>query len=160
MEQIKEWYNGLEESEQRIVLVAAVFFSLVIVLFGIIKPINDSVSRLEGQVESRQNTVAEFKKNMPVLLANRGSARTSSGNKSSLSNLVTSTTRRFQLNVSRVQEKGSTEMQVWFDNVPFNNFLRWTAEMENRHQVKIESVNIRSKERDGLSSIDIKLVRG
>lgn len=159
MEQIKEWYNGLPENEQRIVMIAAAFFALVILFFGILKPINDSVDRLEGQVSSRQNVVAEFKKNMPVLVANRGSARQSANNNRSLSNLVTSTTRRFQLNVSRVQEKGAAEMQVWFDNVSFNNFLRWTAELENKHKIKVESVNIRSKERNGLSSIDIKLVK-
>ncbi|TQV73927.1 type II secretion system protein M [Aliikangiella marina] len=159
MEQIKEWYNSLQDSEQRIVLAASLFFGLVIVFFGIIKPINDAVSRLEGQVQSRQNTVSEFKKNMPVLVANRSAARRASNSGGSLSNLVTSSTRQFQLNVSRVQEKSPTEMQVWFDNVAFNDFLRWTAQLENRHQIRIESVNIRNKERNGLTSIDIKLVR-
>jgi len=159
MEQLKEWFNGLEDNEQRIVIIGGVVLSLVILIFGLIKPLNDSVNSLRQQVDSRQKSVANWKASMPVLIANRGATNTAT-NSRALSNVITSTTRRFNLNVSRVQEKGQNEMQVWFDNVPFNDFIRWVAELENKHQVTVDSVNIRSKERDGLSSIDIKIIRG
>lgn len=159
MEQIKEWYEGLEQSEQRIVMVAATFFSLVILFFGILKPLNSAVSDMSSKVTSRQSSVDFWKQSMPTVLANRGRANASSS-AMALSSVVTTTTRRFNLRVSRVQEKNPTEIQVWFDNVPFNDFLRWIAEIENKHQVSVASVNIRSKDRDGLSSIDIKLQKG
>ena len=159
MQQLKEWFEGLDENEKRIVIIGGIFFSLVILIFGILKPLNDSVGTLEQQVNSRQDSVDQWKANMPTILANRGAASGTSSNRA-LSNVVTSTTRRFNLKVSRVQEKGQDEMQVWFDNVAFNDFIRWTAELENRHKITIDSVNIRSKDRNGLSSIDIKILRG
>ncbi len=64
MEQIKAWYNGLEENEQKIVLFAVVFFSVVLIFFGLIKPINDQVNSLELSVTSKQSMVAKrFTKN-------------------------------------------------------------------------------------------------
>lgn len=159
MEQLKQWYEGLDNNEQRIVMLAAVFFGVLILFFGLLKPINDSLNSLQTQVNSREKSVALWKKSMPQIIANRGNTNTSSASLS-LSNLVTSSTRKYQLRVSRVQEKGATEIQVWFDNVPFNEFIKWVAELENSHSISIESVNIRTKDRDGLSSIDVKIQRG
>ncbi|WP_444996883.1 type II secretion system protein GspM [Aliikangiella sp. IMCC44359] len=159
MEQLKQWYEGLDNNEQRIVMLAAVFFGVLILIFGLLKPINDSLNSLQSQVNSREKSVALWKQSMPQIIANRGNTNTSSSSLS-LSNLVTSSTRKYQLRVSRVQEKGPTEIQVWFDNVPFNEFIKWVAELENGHSVSIESVNIRTKDRDGLSSIDVKIQRG
>ncbi|MET1256724.1 type II secretion system protein GspM [Aliikangiella maris] len=159
MEQLKQWYNGLDSSEQRLVNIASIFVVLFILFFGILKPISDSVESIEGQIQSRERSVALWKKSMPQIIANRG-AMSSSNSNIPLTNLVTSTTRQYQLNVSRVKEKSPNEMQVWFDNVSFNDFIRWVAELESRHKVSVDSVNIRTKDRDGLSSIDIKIQRG
>ena len=158
MEQIKTWYNGLEENEQKIVIFAAVFFSIVLLYFGLIKPVNDKVNSLELSVSSKQSTIAQWRKDLPKIVASRGGASASSSNQQ-LSSIVTSSTRRFNLRVSRVQEKGDTEIQVWFDNVPFNDFARWVADLNNRYQVSVASVNIRSKDRNGISSIDVKLTK-
>ena len=155
MEQLKQWYAGLEDNEQKIVLIASALLTLLILVFGIIKPMNDKVSSLEMKIKTKQSTISEWQTNMPKLLASKGSAQ--SGGNQSLSNIVTTSTRRFNLRVSRVQEKASGEMQVWFDNVPFNDFVRWVAELNNRYQVSVATANIRNKDRNGLTSIDVKI---
>jgi|GEM_PF-1840016 len=159
MQQIKEWYAGLDENEQKIVFFASIFFSLVILVFGLLKPLNDSVKSLNTQIEGRQKSVDKWKQAMPTLLASKG--RVSGGNSSMpLSSVITTSSKKFNLRVSRVQEKNNDEIQVWFDNVPFNDFLGWTAELQSRYQVKVASVNIRNKDRDGLTSIDVKIRKG
>ena len=159
MEQFKEWYNGLEQTEKQLVQAASILLALLILYFALIKPLGDSVDSLQQQVKSRQSSVEQWKSNMPLLVKSRKSGGNSNATQS-LSNVITSSSRRYQLRVSRVQEKNPNEMQVWFDKVPFNNFLRWVAELENKYQVTVDSVNVRSKDRDGLSSIDIKILRG
>lgn len=159
MQQVKQWFYGLETNEQKIVLFAAGFFSLLLLFFGLIKPLNDSVNRLQVQVDSRQSSVSKWQEAMPQLLASRGQAGQGKNNQP-LSTLISSTTRRFNLKVSRVQEKKSEQIQVWFDNVSFKDFLRWSAELHGRHHLKIISVNIRSKQRDGLVSVDVKISKG
>lgn len=159
MENIKIWYQGLEESEQKIVIFAAIFFATVIFIFGILKPLNDKVKQVELSVKGKQSMVLEWQQAMPKLLAARGGSSASSGGQS-LSSVVTASTKRFNLRVSRVQEKGSEEIQVWFDNVAFNDFARWVSDLNGRYKVTVSSVNIRSKDKDGLSSIDVKLQKG
>jgi general secretion pathway protein M len=159
MNQIKEWFDGLESNEQKIVLIGASLAAVMMLIFGLLKPLGDAVDDLQVQVASRQSSVDHWKASLPLVVANRGTSQASAGERP-LSNVVTSTTRSFQLKVSRVQEKSPGEIQVWFDNIPFNDFIRWVAELENKHQISVDSVNIRSKDRDGLSSIDIKIVRG
>lgn len=159
MQQLKLWYAGLEQTEQRIVLAGTTILALMIIYFGILLPIDNSVSKLQRQVDSRQKSVNNWKQALPVIMANRGQGISGSSNQP-LSNIITSTSNQHNLNMSRVQEKNADEMQVWFDNVPFNNFIRWVSEIQQTYGVKVASVNIRSKDRNGLSSIDIKIRKG
>jgi general secretion pathway protein M len=156
MQQVKEWYDGLEQNEQTIVVVASIFFALIILFFGIINPLNSSVNNLERQVKARKASVAKWQQAMPQLVTSGGKVTADSSNQA-LSSIITSTTRRFNLRVSRVKENGSNETQIWFDNIPFNDFVRWTSELEKTYQIKVLSANIRSKDRNGLSSMDVKI---
>ncbi|MGX5175099.1 type II secretion system protein GspM [Aliikangiella sp. IMCC44653] len=156
MQQVKEWYDGLEQNEQRIVLIASAFFALIILFFGVINPLNSSVNNLERQVKARKASVAKWQQAMPQLVSSGGQVTAGSSNQA-LSSIITSTTRRFNLRVSRVKENGANETQIWFDNIPFNDFIRWTAELEKTYQIKVLSANIRSKDRNGLSSMDVKI---
>ncbi|WP_196139291.1 type II secretion system protein M [Aliikangiella sp. G2MR2-5] len=159
MEQLKQWFESLDEKEQKLVLVLSVFILLVMIFFALVKPINDQVGKLESKVKGQERIIAQWSDSIPKILASggRGSGATSS---QSLSSVVTASTRQFNLRVSRVQEKNSGELQVWFDNVPFNDFMNWIGELGNRYKVSVASVNIRSKDRNGLISIDVKLRKG
>lgn len=157
MQQIKDWYAAQDANDQRLVLFAAVFFAGLLLVFGLLKPLSDAVSEREMQLEARQRSVDSWREAMPKILASRGNGN-QAGSNQALNTIVTSTSRQFSLNVSRLQEKGSNEIQVWFDNVEFNSFLRWVAELQQSYGASVESVNIRSaKERVGLVSIDVKI---
>lgn len=156
MDQIKQWYSELESSEQRIVMILGILFILVILIFGLLMPINQTVDSLQTKVSSSQNSVDQWKQSIPILRANRGRASSNQ----SLNSVVTSSTRQFNLNVSRVQEKGEDEMQVWLDNVVFNDCLNWISQLEKRYKVKVASINIRNKDRNGLINLDVKLQKG
>lgn len=159
MQQIKQWYAELEESEQKIVLFGSILLAIIIFYFGLLNPLHSSVEQLQSQVKSRQNSVDRWKQAMPKILANRGQTSNAGGNQA-LNFIVTSTTKKYNMRVSRVQEKGNDEIQVWFDNIPFNDFIQWVSDINNKYGVTVASVNIRSKERNGLSSIDIKIIKG
>jgi general secretion pathway protein M len=159
MDALKDWFEQLDESEKKTVSIAAIALVIVIILFGIILPLNKKVASLENQVAGKQKLLNEWKKSIPTILANRGNSSSSNSTRS-INSIVTSSTRKFNLSISRVQEKSDNEMQVWLDNVSFNDFIRWTEELQSRYQLQVASVNIRGKDRNGLSSIDIKLRRG
>ncbi len=158
MEQIKEWYNGLDERDQQIALYASIGLFLFIIYFGLLDPLNQSVTKMEMKVESQQKTVDWMKRQVSLIRGNNGKS-SSSGSQLPLATVVNNTTRSYALPVSRRDSKSPNEMQVWFDNVPFNSFLRWASEIKSKYDVKIITVNIRSRDRDGIASINVKLLK-
>jgi len=158
MEQIKAWYSSLDEKDQKISIVAAVIITLLIIYLILLSPVNDSVSSLEKEVAAKQKTINWMKAQVPIILSSKGgpSARTSN---QALSSIVNTTTNRFNLPVSRRDSKSPNEMQIWFDNVSFDSFLRWSNELKTRHGVSISTANIRSQDSNGITSINVKLIK-
>lgn len=158
MESIKEWYNELADSEKKIVIIFAVICSLLILVFGLLMPISQSVNTLEKRVASAQKSVNMWQQAMPTIRAKRNSSSAGSTSQS-LNTVITSSTRQFNLNVSRIQEKGTNEIQVWLDNAAFNETLLWINQLEKRYKVTVASMNIRNKQRNGIVNLDVKLQR-
>ncbi len=158
MEQIKAWFTSLDEKDQKVTIVAAIAFFIFLIYFILIEPVNDSANKLKTEVAAKQKTIDWMKKQIPVILSNKGGA---GGGKSSLplSTLVNNSTKKYSLPVSRRDSKSPNEMQVWFDNVSFDSFLSWAAEVKSEYGVTITSVNVRSRDQDGITSINVKLLK-
>ncbi len=157
MEAIKNWFNDLSEQDQKITLIAGALVGLVLIYLLIINPLNESVNKLEVEVESRQKSDLWMSQQVSIIKSS-GGGNVSSGTQP-LTSILNNTTKKFSLAVSRRDSKNPNEMQVWFDNVSFDNFLRWVAEIESKHGVSVATVNIRSRERNGLTSINVKLLK-
>ncbi len=158
MEQIKNWYSGLDQRDQKITLVASVFVFLFLLYLLIIEPINSSVEQLQREVAATETTISRIKQQIPIVLASK---RTGGGNVSSLplTSVVNTTTTKYNLPVSRRDSKSPNEMQVWFDNVSFDSFLQWVAEINKSHGITVTSVNVRGQDRNGVTSINVKLLK-
>ena len=139
MEQLKEWFESLDDRDQKITIVAGIAISIFMLYFILIEPVNESASKLTREVAAKQKTVNWMKKQIPIILSNKGDA---GGNKSSvpLSTLVNNTTRKYALPVSRRDSKSPNEIQIWFDNVSFDSFLNWAAEVKSKYGVTLSSV--------------------
>ena len=158
MEQIKAWFFALDEKDQKITIVAAIAFSIFILYFLLINPVNESAAKLKKDVAAKQKTVDWMKKQVSLIRSSKGRGQASSSSLP-LSSVVNSTTNKYGLAVSRRDSKSPSEMQVWFDNVSFDSFLSWVAEIKSKHGVTITSVNVRSVDRDGITSINVKLLK-
>lgn len=157
MEQIKAWFSSLDEKDQKITIGAGITISIFMIYFILIEPVNSSASSLRTEVAAKQKTIDWMKKQIPLILANKGGGQSKSS--LPLSTLVNNSTRKYSLPVSRRDSKSPNEMQVWFDNVSFDSFLSWTDEIKAKYGVTITSVNVRSRDQDGITSINIKLLK-
>lgn len=158
MNQIREWFDGLDDRDQMIALSFGVILSILLVYLLIFSPLNNAVSDLDKKVAAQEKTVEWMKQQVPLIAGNNVA---SNGNRSSLplASLINTTTKQYSLPVSRRDSKSPNEMQIWFDNVSFNSFLKWSAEVTNKHGVTIISVNVRSRERNGITSVNVKLLK-
>jgi general secretion pathway protein M len=158
MNSIKTWFSSLDEQDQKITLYGAVIFSVLMFYLLVLSPINESVNSLNEDVVAKQNTVNWMKEKVSIIRSNKGITNNSSSSLP-LTSIVNSTTKKYNLSVSRRDSKSPNEMQVWFDNVSFDSFLSWVSEIEKRHGVIIASVNVRSRDQDGITSINVKLLK-
>ncbi|MFT6732631.1 MAG: general secretion pathway protein M [Polaribacter sp.] len=158
MDSIKNWFNELSEQDQKITLIAGALVSIILVYLLIISPLNEGVNKLEIEVASRIKSDLWMSQQVSIIKSN-SSIGSAVGGSLPLTSIINSTTKKFNLAVSRRDSKSPNEMQVWFDNVSFDSFLRWVAEVESKHNVSVASVNIRSRENDGITSINVKLLK-
>jgi len=158
MEPIIQWFNSLDQKDQRITIIGAISLAILIVYFMLLSPLNDSVTELENKVASQQKTINWMKQQVPLI---RGNTASGDNNQSQLplASVVNNTTKTYSLPVSRRDSKSPNEMQIWFDNVSFNSFLQWSSELSSKHGITIVTVNIRSRDRDGIASINVKLLK-
>ena len=158
MDPIKDWFNELSEQDQKITLIAGALVSVILVYLLIVNPLNESVNKLEIEVASKIKSDLWMSQQISIIKATGSSGRLT-GSALPLTSIINNTTRKFDLAVSRRDSKSPNEMQVWFDNVNFDNFLRWVAEVESEHGVSVATVNVRSRENNGITSINVKLLK-
>ena len=158
MEPIKNWFNDLSEQDQKITLIAAAIEALVLIFLIIINPLNESVNKLETEVASKIKSDQWMSQQVSNIKSSGGAAKSQAASLP-LTSIINTTTKKYSLSVSRRDSKSPNEMQVWFDNVNFDNFLRWVAEVESKHGVSVATVNVRSRERNGITSINVKLLK-
>jgi len=158
MEQLKEWFSALDDKEQKITIAGAVAFSIFLLYFVLISPINESANKLQKDVAAKQKTVDWMKKQVSIIRSSKGGGRSNSSSLP-LSSVVNTTTNKYDLPVSRRDSKSPEEMQIWFDNISFDSFLSWVAELKSKYGVTVISVNVRSVDRDGITSINVKLLK-
>lgn len=158
MDSIKNWFHDLSEQDQKITLLAGGIVLLALLFLMIINPLNQSVDKLEVEVTSRIKSDHWMSQQVSVIKSSSSSVSSPRGSLP-LTSIINNTTRKFNLAVSRRDSKNQNEMQVWFDNVNFDSFLRWVAEVESKHGVSVATVNVRSREQNGITSINVKLLK-
>ncbi|MDQ7048561.1 MAG: type II secretion system protein M [Enterobacterales bacterium] len=159
MDSIKEWYNALDEGEQKIVFSAAIVIGMLMLYLIVVDPVVAKVNELQNQVMSKQKNVDWMKQQLPIIMASKNPTSSNPTSALSLSAIVNRTTGNYKLPVSRRDSKSPYEMQIWFDNVNFDSFLSWASELESRYGVTIANVNVRSRDRNGITSINVKLLK-
>ena len=158
MDPIREWFNSLDQKDKKITIIAGIGLLIFVVYFLLLSPLNESVTDLKQKVASQQKSVNWMKQQVPLI---RGTTGSGDSNQSQLplASIVNNTTKTYSLPVSRRDSKSPNEMQIWFDNVSFNSFLQWSSEISSKHGITIVMVNIRSRDRDGIASINVKLLK-
>jgi general secretion pathway protein M len=157
MKAIKQWLNDLSEQERQFFFVVVILVSILSIYWIIISPLNNYVSRLESQVKSKKKSDYWMSQNVSLI---RSSDSLGSGSTNMpLTSIINTTSREFNLSVSRRDSKSPNEMQIWFDNVSFDSFIRWANAVESKYGTSIVSLNIRGRERKGTTSINVKLVK-
>ena len=159
MDKLQQWYGGLEERERRFVTIGAIA-AVVLVLAGVILPLNSSIARTRQRVAAKQVDLAFIQSAGPQIAAAGPSAGAATGE--SLVVLIDSSARESGLGKSLTssQPTGDGGLRIRLDHAPFDGIVAWLARLSQQHGVRVESAEIETAGETGMVNAGFVLKTG
>ena len=144
---IKVWWQGINQREQRLVLVMGSAF-IVFLLYSLIwQPLNESLAKTEQKLASRQVLLAWVIDNTSRYQHAKAMGKDNKSS-SSLSSIINRTANQQQLTITRIQPQGDN-VQVWLDSAPFTQLLFWLEHLANNEDVQVQAIDLAQGEKQG-----------
>ncbi|NKC20113.1 MULTISPECIES: type II secretion system protein M [Pseudoalteromonas] len=137
-QQAVNYWRGLKEQEQKLLIVAGVIFVVFVLIMGIFKPLNQAVSDAEAKLKRNHELVNWVGQSVNKLKTSSPAQVISGGN---ISQIVNNTRGRFQIDISKMQPSGES-LRLTIDDVEFNKLVAWIDELTNKHGVKVENLDL------------------
>ena len=156
---MREWFDNLSERDRRIVTWGGAAI-LVLVLLGIIVPLNRNIAMARERVSHKQGDL-QFIQSVTPQLASAGPAA-AGGENADLVVLIDSSARESGLgkSLSNSQPTGDKGLRVRLDRVGFDAMVAWLARLSQQHGVRVESAEIESAGETGLVNAGLVLKAG
>jgi len=154
---MREWFDNLSERDRRIVTWGGAA-ALILVLLGIIVPLNRNVAQARERVTHKQGDL-QFIQSAAPQLASAGPA--GDGN-ADLVVLIDSSARESGLgkSLTNSQPTGDKGLRVRLDRVGFDAMVAWLARLSQQHGIRVESAEIESAGETGLVNAGLVLKAG
>ncbi len=157
---MREWYANLSERDRKIVLYGGIAV-FVLVLAGIIIPLNRNIGMARERIERKQGDL-QFIQSVASQLASAGPASGGAATSESLVVLIDSSARESGLgkSLSNSQPTGDKGLRIRLDRVAFDAMVAWLARLSQQHGVRVESAEIESAGEAGLVNAGLVLKAG
>lgn len=153
MNKISAWYAGLEERERRFVIIGAVGVSLLILIVGILMPLQSAVSTAVTRSETKREDLAWMQVNAPAVRA-AGALPSDTGEAPVV--MVDRIGRELGLASSlRGTQPNGTGVRVQLEAAPFDTLITWLATLEQRYGLAIESITVDRAARPGVVNASV-----
>ena len=157
---MREWFDNLGERDRKIVTWGGAAV-LVLVLLGIIVPLNRNIAVARERVTRKQGDL-QFIQSVAPQLASAGPASGNAASAESLVVLIDSSARESGLgkSLTNSQPTGDKGLRVRLDRVGFDAMVAWLARLSQQHGVRVESAEIESAGETGLVNAGLVLKAG
>ena len=134
-----DYYQSKNDNEQKLLLVLSIFLPLFFV-YNLVSTVNSglqtSTEKLEKQVDLNDWAAEQI----AIIQQAKGKAGNPT-NKGSITQLINSSARKHGVTISRLQPQKTDTVRVGIEEVGFNKFIAWLAELENNHGIHVASVD-------------------
>lgn len=152
-EQIKEWWENLSEREQQLTFVTLLVVFIAMIYFLIWQPVATNLAESQQKLQSSQQTLQWVESNANKLVAAGVGNNKTTARKQNLSQLISSTAKRNQIVISRIQNRNGS-VDIWINQVEFNQFLKWITALQNQYQVQVNSADLNQDKTQGMVKIN------
>jgi general secretion pathway protein M len=154
MNKFRSWYDGLQPREQRAVAIGGVAVAVLILVLGILMPLQSAVSSAVKRNETKREDLAWMQANAPEIRAagNRLPADTSEAPVV----LVDRVGREAGLaGALRGTQPSGTGVRVQLEAAPFDTLIVWLATLDERYGLAIVSITLDRAARPGVVNASI-----
>ncbi len=148
--------NALESRERYLLLLLVVFLGVLVLYLVVWAPIN---SYYESSLLKRDTQFSLIQ----YMRASEKQARAAAGTKvvratgQSLITEVSNSARQLGITLNRIQPEGDSAVSIWIDNVPFNDFINWIEQLNDRQGISVEQISIDRQDAPGLVNTRVVL---
>jgi general secretion pathway protein M len=154
MNKLRAWYAGLEQREQRMVAVGGVIVAVLILLLGILMPLQSTVSSAVRRNETKRQDLAWMQVNAPEIRAAGNQLPEDTGEAPVV--LVDRVGREAGLaSALRGTQPNGTGVRVQLEAAPFDTLVAWLATLDERYGLAIESITVDRTARPGVVNASI-----
>lgn len=142
MDELKTWYQSLQQREQHILAVGVVFVVITILYLAVLNPYLNSRKRLETDIADRQSQVAWMVPAASQLQALRGQQASGIPAGQSLLAVVSRAAgdAGFGAAVKQAQTGTDGSVRVQLQGVAFDNVIRWLGTLRRQYGISVKQM--------------------
>jgi general secretion pathway protein M len=150
---ILAWYAGLQDRERRMVTIGGVSVALLVLVVGILMPLQSAVSTAVKSNETKREDLAWMRVNAPEIRA-AGPLPADTGEAPVV--LVDRVGREAGLaSALRGTQPNGTGVRVQLEAAPFDTLVTWLATLDERYGFAIETITVDRAARPGVVNASI-----
>jgi general secretion pathway protein M len=154
MNRLQLWYAGLQERERRVVAVGSVALAAVLLIGGLLLPLQSAVSSAAKRVETRTDDLAWMHINAPEIQAGGATLLPDTGEAPVV--LVDRVGREAGLGSAlRGTQPSGAGVRVQLEAAPFDTLVTWVATLDQRYGLAIDSITVDRAARPGVVNASI-----
>jgi general secretion pathway protein M len=154
MNKLRAWYDGLQQREQRMVSIGGVVVAVLVVLFGLLIPLQSAVSNAVARNDAKREDLAWMQVNATEIRAAGGGLATDTGEAPVV--LVDRVGRESGLgNALRGTQPNGTGVRVQLEAAPFDTLVAWLATLDEHYGLAVESITVDRAARPGIVNASI-----
>jgi general secretion pathway protein M len=152
MNRLRAWYAGLQERERRVLRVGGITVAVLILAFGLLMPLEGTVSGLHRRIETKREDLAWMQANQAEISStalpdDRGEAAMV---------LVDRTGREAGLtDALRGTAPTANGVRVQLEGAAFDDMVPWLAKLDESYGLAIESITLDRSAKPGLVNASI-----
>jgi general secretion pathway protein M len=159
MKKLRNWYAGLQQREQRVVAIGAIALGLIILIGGILMPLQAAVSRAVTGTETRREDLAWMRVNAPEVRAYGNQVPADTGEAPVV--LVDRVAREAGLAsaLRGTQPNPTGGVRVQLEAAPFDTMVAWLDSLDRRYGLAIESITVDRTPAPGMVNASISFTQ-
>lgn len=160
--QNRERFLALHPRERWMLVFGGAALFITVLYLAAIEPLMKAHDGRSAALQSSREIALRLEQAAALVQSQRGrTPAATAGRGVSLMAAVDQASKQGQLGKgpARIQPEGDREVRVWFEDVSFDALLRWTADLQARYGVSVQTMDVEPQSTPGRVNVRFSLVR-